>query len=158
MHRALTVAAFLVPLAFGVARAGSEQTYAYVTAAEPDWSPLGGGGDFCNLTVQLPNVPILNEPAKRAGSAALDGATLATGRATDPDRQCFDLVHTWQSVRFDPSDRAHVRVEIPRSLRWMFEDALTWVLGITFGVLLSLIVVERYAKKRYASRHRKEAR
>ena len=153
--RALVLAGALVALAGVLAPAaaagsGSQQSYAYVTAAEPDWASPSDGDDHCDLTVQLPATPLDAAPAGAADSL-LQGAAIATAHEDDPDRTCFSYLHTWQPVRFDASDRAHVHVVMSRPLRWVAEGIMHWVLGITLGVLLLLVLAQWVVQKRRAT-------
>ena len=106
---------------------------AYVTAAEPDWDSPSDGGDHCDLTLQL------------------QGGASATAHEDDPDRSCFSYLHTWQPVQLDAADRAHVHVVLSRPLLWRAEGIMHWVLGITLGVLLLLVLAQWLVQKRRAT-------
>jgi hypothetical protein len=133
--------------------AWAETTYAYVTQAEPDWESAVDDGDYCDLTLQVPKVALATAPTK-AADGLLEGATLATAHADDPDRTCFDLLHTWQHVDTSAGDPAHVHVKIARQLRFVFEEVIEWAVGITFAFGVLLMIAERIVRKRYARRHR----
>ena len=136
---------------------GSGATYAYVTQAEPDWESPVDGHDYCDLTLQVPTVGLDTAPAK-ASDALLAGATLATAHVDDPDRTCFDLLHTWQPVHFNAADPAHVDVTLSRRLRFVLEQVLEVVGGITFLVGVLLMIAERMVRKRNAAARRHRAR
>ena len=144
MRAALAIAVVLAVAA--PAAAGTRvQTYASVTAADPDWASVAGG-DHCDFTLLVPRTPLDAAPAAPS-DPRMQGATTATAHADDPDRACFGYLHTWVRASVDPADRAHAHVHVSRSLRWMLEDDSSWVIGIEIGLIVLLVILERAIRK-----------
>lgn len=106
--------------------------------------------------MQVPTVVLDTAPAN-ASDGLLAGATLATAHADDPDRTCFELLHTWQRVHVNAADSAHVDVTISRQLRFVLEEVVELVGAITFIVGVLLMLAERIVRKRNATARRHRA-
>lgn len=143
--RAALATAVVLAVAAPAAASSRVQTYAYVSAADPDWESVEGG-DHCDFTLLVPRTSLDAAPSAPT-DPRMQGATTATAHEDDPDRTCFGYLHTWVRASFDPADRAHAHVHVSRSLRWILEDYSTWVIGIEVALIVLLVILERAIRR-----------